>query len=335
MRPDASEPVNVGVVAIGRNEGERLRRCLDAVAGRVRRVIYVDSGSQDDSVEMARSKGAAVVELDMSVPFTAARGRNAGFERLVELVPDVEFVQFVDGDCEIHPSWVSRAVEEMKGQPDVVVVCGRRRERFRDRSIYNRLMDMEWNTPIGDADACGGDALMRCDSLRRVGGFNSSMIAGEEPELCLRLRRQGGRIRRIDADMTLHDAAMTRFSQWWRRSVRNGYAFALGAGLHGGSSDRHWVRESLRGVLWAGILPLVSIGAVGITRRWSLLLLAAYPLWTARIALQRRRERGDSVRDAWIYAAFCMLGKFPQLLGQTRYAWHRLRGRSGALIEYK
>ena len=65
----------IGVIAIGRNEGERLRRCLDSVVGKGFSVVYVDSNSTDGSVDFARSVGAEVVELDMSLPFSAARAQ--------------------------------------------------------------------------------------------------------------------------------------------------------------------------------------------------------------------------------------------------------------------
>lgn len=71
----------VAAVAIGRNEGARLVACLESMVGRVDPIIYVDSGSTDNSVAEARARGAEVVELDMSIPFTAARARNAGAAR--------------------------------------------------------------------------------------------------------------------------------------------------------------------------------------------------------------------------------------------------------------
>src|SRR5882724_2058738 len=107
------------VIAIGRNEGERLRRCLESCRASGYRVIYVDSDSGDQSVELARSLGAEAVELDMSLPFSAARARNAGFERLD---PTTRFVQFVDGDCEIVNGWIEQAARELGARPDVAVV---------------------------------------------------------------------------------------------------------------------------------------------------------------------------------------------------------------------
>ena len=140
---------DLGIVTIGRNEGERLRRCLNSLVGHGLPVVYVDSNSTDGSVELARSMGVEVVELDLSLPFTAARARNAGFARLEQLTPGIGFVQFVDGDCEVVPGWLDRACAVLKERPDVAVVFGRRRERFPDQSIYNCLADIEWDTPVG------------------------------------------------------------------------------------------------------------------------------------------------------------------------------------------
>ena len=158
-------------------------------------IVYVDSGSTDGSVELARSLGVDVVKLDLSTSFTAARARNVGLAHLLEADAPIKFVQFVDGDCEVVEGWIERAKRELDAQPNVAVVCGRRRERFPDISIYNRLCDMEWDTPIGETKACGGDAMMRVESFQQVDGFNPLLIAGEEPELCVRLRQKGGKNR--------------------------------------------------------------------------------------------------------------------------------------------
>jgi GT2 family glycosyltransferase len=323
----------VGIVAIGRNEGERLRRCLESVVGKADIVVYVDSGSVDGSVEMARSLGVAVVELDLSIPFTAARARNTGLARLLEIDPRIEYVQFVDGDCEVVDGWLDRAQQELNANPEVVVVCGRRRERFPDASIYNRLCDIEWDTPVGEAKACGGDAMMRVAAVQQVGGYNPQLIAGEEPELCVRLRQKGGKILRVDAEMTLHDAQMTRFGQWWKRMLRAGHAFAEGAWLHGAPPECHWVRESRRGLLWGLVLPGLALGGAWFTHGWSLLLLIAYPLTAYRVFRSMKRS-GLAGNQALLYAVFCTIGKFPEAQGQLRFYWGKLLGRRSKLIEY-
>ncbi len=217
---------------------------------------------------------AHVVLLDLATPFTAARARNAGLDSLLTIVPGIDYVQFVDGDCEIDAAWLAIAERFLDDQPSVVVVCGRRRERFPQASRYNRLCDLEWDTPVGEASACGGDAMMRVAAIKAVGGYRIDLIAGEEPELCVRLRAQGSRIVRLDAEMTRHDAAMTRFGQWWARNVRAGYAFAEVSRLHAQSATGIWKREARSNWLWGLILPIVAIGLAPFTWGVSLALLS-------------------------------------------------------------
>lgn len=323
----------IGLVAIGRNEGQRLHQCLQSVVGKLNWIVYVDSGSTDGSVELARSLGVNVVELDLSIPFTAARARNTGLARLLELNPQIEYVQFVDGDCEIVDGWLERAQQVLDTQSEVVVVCGRRRERLPEASIYNRLCDIEWDTPVGEAKACGGDAMMRVAAIQQVGGYNPTLIAGEEPELCVRLRQRGGKILRIDAEMTLHDAQITRVGQWWMRSLRAGHAYAEGAWLHGAPPERHWVRESRSIWMWGLIIPSLVLSTAWLSHGWSLLLLTGYFLMTYRI-YQYMRRSGKSSRDAALYAGSCVLGKFPQVQGQIRFYSGKLLKRRSSLIEY-
>lgn len=324
----------VGVVAIGRNEGERLRRCLESVFWHTNAVVYVDSGSTDGSVALARSFGASVVELDAQTPFTAARARNAGFDRLLEQHPEIEFVQFVDGDCEMQPRWIHRARLVMDVYPGAVVVCGRRRERYREASPYNRLCDLEWDTPVGPADACGGDALVRAAAFRAASGFDAALMAGEEVELCHRLRMAGGKVYRIDADMTLHDAAMMRFGQWWRRSVRTGYGLAACRFTTRGAQRPLWQRQNNSNWIYGILLPLLALVAAPWTYGISLLLLAGHVALAARV-YRGRRQRGDSRADARLYAGFCVLSKFAQMTGQLRFLHSRLLSQQAALIEYK
>ncbi len=324
----------VGLVAIGRNEGERLRQCLLSVIGKVAHVVYVDSGSTDGSIELARSLEVDVVELDLSTPFTAARARNAGFAHLLQKDTQLEFVQFVDGDCEVVEGWIERALAQLEAQPNVAVVCGRRRERFPKQSIYNQLCDMEWDTAIGEAKACGGDSMMRVKAFQQVGGFNPALIAGEEPELCVRLRQKEWKILRIDAEMTLHDAQMTRFSQWWKRALRAGHAYAEGAWLHGRSSEGHWRRESWSIWFWGFYLPLLALGLIWPTHGFSLLLLVGYPVLLGRIFLKQRRQN-ICTEHAALYALSCVLGKFAQVGGTLGFLRTHLLGTKSTLIEYK
>jgi glycosyltransferase involved in cell wall biosynthesis len=324
----------VGLVAIGRNEGSRLRQCLMEAIGQVACVVYVDSGSTDGSLELARLIGADV-ELDLSIPFTAARARNEGFARLLQLVPDIEFVQFVDGDCEMVDGWIDRALSELAAKPDVAAVCGRRRERYPAASIYNQLCDIEWDTPVGEAQACGGDSMMRAWAFEQVEGFNPALIAGEEPEMCVRPGQKGWKILRLDAEMTLHDAQMTSLAQWWKRAQRAGHAYGEGSWMHGSEPERHWVKETQSAWLWGLVLPALALAMALPTEGWSLLLLSAYPLATYRIYNYYVKHRDITTKDAAIYALSCVLAKFPHLQGQIQFHQRRLLGEQSKLIEYK
>lgn len=321
------------MVAIGRNEGERLRRCLRSLPGGLGAVVYVDSGSTDGSVEFARSLGVEVVALDLTIPFTAARARNSGVERLRAIADQVQFVQVVDGDCELVEGFIEAALATLQSDPAVGVVCGRRRELHPERSAYNRLCDMEWNTPVGETDACGGDALIRLAAFDAAGGYDASLIAGEEPDMCSRIRAAGFRILRVDREMTRHDAAMTRFEQWWKRNVRAGHAAAIWCDRYPDDGNH---RRAVRSNLVFGLMvPALAAGFIWPSAGSSIGLLGSYavPWWRAR--RYRMEVCGDSADDASFYATYCVIGKLPQALGVLRFHSDRVRGRQSQLIEYK
>lgn len=322
----------VGAVAIGRNEGERLKRCLQSLISAVNTIVYVDSGSTDDSINIALALGVQVIQLDMNIPFTAARARNEGFQHLIEVAPDIDFVQFVDGDCEVVSTWITTAVNFLDANNQLAVVCGRRRERYPEKSVFNYMCDSEWNTPIGKAKACGGDALMRVKAFLQVGGYRIELIAGEEPELCLRIRANGWTVWRLDQEMTLHDAAMTKVSQWWKRTTRAGYAFAEGAYLHGAFPERHWVKESRRALIWGLVIPATILMVSFFYWPLSLIMAMIYPLQIIRLALRNKKELRQ---HSWMIATYSVIGKFAEMHGQLRYYYQRLLNRPSTLIEYK
>lgn len=322
--------VETGVIIIGRNEGDRLKTCIQSVKDGGYKIVYVDSGSTDDSVPWAKSKGIEVTLVDPAKQFTAALARNTGFARLKELYPETTYVQFVDGDCEVTKDWISTAVNFLENSTGVAVVCGRRRERYPNASVYNMLCDIEWNTPVGEAGACGGDALYRVDVFEQVNGFNNSLIAGEEPELCVRIRSAGYQVWRLDAEMTLHDAAMSSFGQWWKRSQRAGYAYFLGASIHGRDQEKYNVRECLRIILWGGMVPLLTIFGLFFSPL-AILILSVYPL--QGLKLYFRGPRGG--REGAIWALFIVIGKFAEFSGALKFFKDKLLSKKASLIEYK
>ncbi|HEX4124437.1 MAG TPA: glycosyltransferase [Tepidisphaeraceae bacterium] len=337
---------STGVVVIGRNEGDRLATCLASLAPLAVPVVYVDSGSTDGSVELARKRGAEVISLSDSTPFSAARARNSGFDYLMDLYPNMRFVQFIDGDCELLGQWLNRAARELEARPTVAVVCGRRRERFPEKSFYNRLADLEWETPVGEVKSCGGDAMFRAEAFKAVGGFEASIAAGEEPELCRRLRAKKWTILRMNLDMTLHDSAMLRFGQWWRRGIRSGYG-ALDVETRFPATDPAagpgpFARQIFSTRIWGFGWPAATLLAMLLTR-WTIghaagwivftLFALAMPGQIGRIAwrIRDRHSPADSVR----FACMILLNKFAHICGQAWYLRDRMIGRGSRLIEYK
>jgi glycosyltransferase involved in cell wall biosynthesis len=326
--PLAAAPA-VDAVVIGRNEGARLVACLASLGPQVRRMVYVDSGSTDGSVAAARAAGAMVVELDLARPFTAARARNAGLAAL-DAAGGAEVVQLVDGDCTLAPGWVAHALPALLAAPRRAIVFGRRRERAPGASVYNRLCDWEWDVPVGEVAACGGDILVRRAALAAVGDYREDVIAAEDDELCQRLRAAGWTIARIEGEMTLHDAAMARFAQWWRRAVRAGHGFAQVGALHPG----HFVAARRRVWIWGLALPGLALAGLVAAPVLLVPVGAAYALSWARVA-RRLRARGEGWREAAAMAGLVTLSKLPNLQGMATYGLRRLRGGAMRIIEYK
>jgi serine acetyltransferase/GT2 family glycosyltransferase len=327
----------VGAIVIGRNEGERLCQCLDAMLKiGVRHLIYVDSGSQDGSCERASERQVDWLELDPNQPFTAARARNTGFAYLQERYPDLVYVQMIDGDCQLNPTWLETAVQALDNAPEVAAVCGWRQERYPEQTVYNQICDIEWRSgPVGEIASCGGDVLVRVKAFREIGGFNPQVIAGEEPELCRRWRQAGWKIVRLDAEMTLHDAQMERFSQWWQRAKRAGHAYAQVAALQGSTpEDGFGKKEIWRIWLWGLIVPVLALLLLWPTQAWSAILFGRYPLAAVRAALPVK-EQGWSCSASLNWGLSCALAPFAQVLGAIQYLLNRWRGQELQIIEYK
>lgn len=327
----------VGVVVIGRNEGERLVRCLDSVLamdpppGRFE-LVYVDSNSTDGSVAVARDRGAKVVQMPAGRQ-TAARARNAGWRATA-----APLVLFLDGDTLLDPRFLNAALVEIEN-PQVAVVWGHRRELRPGDSIYNRVLDLDWIYPPGPAEFCGGDALMRRADLEEVGGFDEGLIAGEEPELCRRLRERGQAISHIDQPMTLHDLAIRSFGQYWLRAYRAGHAYAEVAARYRNSPMPLWQREVRQNTihgLFLLFLPLTAIGAAVLWRSPVPFLAAvAFALLLVLRSAWRCRWKSADPWTCLAYACHSQFQKIPILFGQAKFWRNRRRGRREQLIEYK
>jgi len=318
--------VRLSVVVIGRNEGKRLVRCLESVmAMRLEggfEVIYVDSGSSDDSIARARAMGARVLEVASERP-TAALGRNTGLAAVTS-----PFVFFLDGDTILSPEFAAKALARLEAEPQLAVVCGHRRETAPEKSIYNRVLDLDWQFPPGEARYCGGDAIMRTAVLAEVGAFRVDLIAGEEPELCHRIRRAGYHIRHLDLAMTGHDLNITSFRAYWLRCFRAGHGYAEVAARTGGET---FGRESRRNLIQTIGYLVVPLLLVWLLQWWGLVVAGIGALLVIARTAWRARRRGAGLWTTLAYAVHSHICQFPIWFGQIRY----LRRKGGRLIEYK
>ena len=314
----------VDVVLIGRNEGARLIAALDAARSAARQLVYVDSGSSDNSVAEARACGALVVELDMSVPFTAARARNAGYAAL----SDPQLIQFIDGDCALVPGFTEAAKIHLEAQPHLGLVTGWRAESAPEGSLYNRMCDWEWHQPAGPITACGGDMMVRAQAFEAIGGFAADVIAAEDDDFCLRVAQAGWGLERLALEMTRHDAGMTRFSQWWQRARRAGHGFAQVGHRH----PQHFRTERKRVLFYGLVVPVLSLawlpGSLLIA-----LLAYGWNFWKTRRDLVAEAKLARA--DITPIAALLTLSKLPNFIGLATYWLRRLRGSDMRLIEYK
>ncbi len=324
-----SQPT-LGAVAIGRNEGERLKNCLRSLVPHCDRVVYVDSGSSDDSVEFARSLGVTVVELNRNRPFTAARARNAGFDALAGDGGLPDLVQFVDGDCRLEAEWLRSGRAHMASNPGLGLVTGWRSEMFPEATVYNSLFQADWLRPAGPIRTCGGDMMVRSAAFREIGGFNPQVIAAEDDDFCLRLGKQRWELERLPVQMTWHDAAMKDFSAWWRRSTRDGHGFAQVGHLH----PEHFRRERLRGWLYGLVLPLLFLTGLVIWPWLSLAVALAYLLSFLR-TLQSYALRAPVKQRLLSQVALLTLSKIPNVFGMLTYYLRRRSGKDMHIIEYK
>jgi len=334
LKPDFSS--QVGVVVIGRNESKNIVGCLDSLKPFGLKAVYVDSGSSDGTPDLARPLCDITWPLDPARPFSAARGRNEGFEQLMKLAPQTKYVQFLDGDCTLLDGWLEAAVATFEARPEVGVVIGHLIERHPDRSPYNALCALEWKSPAGDLQnygALGGIMMVRTDLFAQLEGFNAKVIAGEDSEFGVRVHLAQRVVTKLDTNMGTHDANILKFKQWWTRSVRAGHAVGQRSYLNGESVAQDCVHERKSTMAWGISLPVLIVVAAVVFWPAAVVLLLGYAYLYAKI-FAYRRNAGDDPQQAGLYARFTTLAKLANGWGLLKFYWRRGRGEF-RIIEYK
>ena len=299
-------------------------------------IIYVDSGSSDNSVEIAKPLVNCVHQLDPATPFSAARARNEGCQHLTTLFPSLQYIQFVDGDCVIDEGWLTAAQAAIEQDEKRAAVIGHLQELNPDASIYNRMCAMEWRSPAGELTnfgALGGISMIRADVFKQLGGFKANVIAGEDSEFGVRLSLAGYKVVKIDHIMAVHDANISTFQQWWKRAVRGGHAIGQRADLNGATIAKDCVKERKSTLVWGVFLPIVALILLIFAGCWSFLILLAYVFLAIKVYFYRRKQ-GENSRDAFTYAQFMPFVKIANGLGLLKFYVNKFK-QSYEIIEYK
>jgi glycosyltransferase involved in cell wall biosynthesis len=326
----------ISVVIIGRNEGVRLQRCIASVQQahwhQLRHdICYVDSRSTDDSLALAQAQGVQTLLLPEG-PMCAARARNLGWQAATG-----DYILFLDGDTELHPDFVGHALQALD-DPRLCAAWGHRRESNPLQSLYTRVLDLDWVYPPGISPYFGGDVLVRRSALAQVDGFDATLNAGEEPELCARLRAKGWQIVHLDVPMTRHDLAVRTFKAYARRCYRSGIAYAEVTHRMRGLGDALWQHEARRdlvhGLLYVAAPALLLLAFLSHVLVGFLLCLLGLAV-LLRSAWHCRSKADGNALLALQYAVHSHLQKIPALFGQL--AWKRAHARSQrlALVDYK
>jgi glycosyltransferase involved in cell wall biosynthesis len=321
---------DIDCILIGVNSARTIGRCIESIragsypAERLH-ICYADGGSTDDSTAIAgRYPGVEVIALNPDYP-TPGLGRNAGWKN-----GSSPFVQFLDSDTIVDPQWFSQAIVSMN-DPALGAVNGMRRELHPEHSVYNWIGDLEWNGPVGQSDCFGGDVLIRRTALEKTGGYDETLVGGEDPELSRRIIRAGWRIERIDAVMTRHDLAMSTLKQYLRRAYRSGYGFAAVRAREARIGSDFWQYDFRKiiakggGFIVAETLAMLTLltGLSGLHIAASMLFLAAgIPLlFSPRLFRVSKfmQENRLSRKEAETYAMHCSVVVLPQLMGVIRF----------------
>lgn len=196
----------ISVIVIGRNEGERLAACLDsahtALRSLLHELIYVDSRSTDDSLQIAAAHGARCFLLE-ETDTTAGLGRYVGTQEARG-----EYLLFLDGDMQLQPGFVERAMTAMASR-GYDGVCGIREDVYMQGGrIVSRCENYFGCTRERIAPEFGGAIFLRADALARCGGWSPDTIACEEAELHARLLSADCRVGELPVPMIVHTDAV-------------------------------------------------------------------------------------------------------------------------------
>jgi glycosyltransferase involved in cell wall biosynthesis len=187
----------VGVVVPCKNEVATIERCLTALRAQdppPARIVVVDNGSTDGSLEIARRLADEVLHIP---DITISTMRNRGAQAL----GPVDVVAFVDADCEVNPGWVPAALEALQ-RADLV---GWRSDAAPDAPwVADRWAAVEARQQHGQSYVWSQHLAIRAHVFDKLDGFDETLPTGEDVDLSRRVVETGGRIEFVPGMAAIH-----------------------------------------------------------------------------------------------------------------------------------
>lgn len=225
----------VGVVVPCKNEAGTIARCLESLRAQrptVSRIVVVDNGSTDGSVEVARRLADEVVEVRGG---SIAGLRNLGAGRL----SDADVIGFVDADCEVGPGWLAAGLDALGGAG----LVGSRSLAAPDAPwVARRWAAIEAGQAHDQSKVWSQHLLIRAPVLARLGGFDEALATGEDSDLSQRAVVCGDGVALVDGMVAIHhgfpgsvpaflrrERWHTRAPGWFPRMSPKSKALVLGA----------------------------------------------------------------------------------------------------------
>lgn len=303
-RPCGPQPGNsplISVIVCTRNGSATLGKCLDALSRQTHpdyEVIVVDDGSTDGTPQIARSRPACRYLRQEHAGLGAARNLGAAEAR-------GEILAYTDDDCIPDEEWLLRVSAAFDDACWVAV--GGPNLPPAPRNRVEELVAASPGAPVqvllNDEDAehlPGCNFCVRKDALQRVGGFRRDFTtAGDDVDICWRLRGAGGRLRFVPAAMVWHHRRF-RVRDYFMQQAGYGRAEALlmkhhprrfgplgGARWSGSIHDAPGVRDPVEGLIFHGpfgFAPFQAIYPRGTASSWELCSGVVWMVMTALAA---------------------------------------------------
>jgi glycosyltransferase involved in cell wall biosynthesis len=184
---------NITFIVIGKNEALNLPRCFSSILKITDNIIFVDSDSVDDSIEIATQyKIKTILRVKSNYGFPP---RSIGAKEV-----QTKYIQFVDGDMTIERSWVQKAIHKLESNNKIAVVHGYKKVFTKNDQDYFILSDSkDWQ-----ADYLGGAFMINREIYYKSGGLDERMFGEEERDLYVRIRALGYQVWYIHHLMASH-----------------------------------------------------------------------------------------------------------------------------------